>query len=1041
MALNPQTLACALAGLVALGGAAGVARAQTEVEVSSTPSQDLYLKKRPPSGAAVLTPEELEPILKQKEDLANKKRLEAIKLLENLLATNPTGEAEAEALFKLSELYWEEARRQFVLQSHRYDRQVEACRQRDPSCTGEPKLPSLDLRKAESTLLRLVKAHPDFRRIDLVKYLLGFSAFEDSRQDESLAWFRDVITNHPRSPLVPDSWMMVGEYHFGVQNDWAEARNAYAHVLEDPDGPSFDLALFKSAWCDWKLGDTMRAAQRFKQVLDLAEAAEREGDPEKVKRRKQLRNEALDYLIVVFSEDEKVTAKDAYDFMASIGGERYSREILVKLADTFSGQARYGRAVEAYRFLIDLDPLHPDCPTFRIAVIDSFMAQADEDGALEEAKKLGVDYGEGSAWLKANKSNKTAIKKAYRAGETALRSLGKRFHADAQQWEKSRKKPDVDKYKRAAGVYGAYLDRYAKDEHAVEIRYLRAEILFFKLGENEQAGDEYLLVGKSTPIGQFHKDALLKAMAAFEKARPKGLEGKRELTKVDVKFAEAVDLYATLFPADPQIVDVIFRNGKMFYDYGNYDEAVKRFGLIVTRYPDHQNAGSAGDYILDALVKGEDYENVEKWSRELKKAKAFQGKDQQARLDKLIADSIAKSGDKLASAGEFEKAAKAYLRIADEYPKDPRAPTALVNAAAVLEKAKEPERAAATYLEVPKRFPKAKEAPKAAFAAAQTYEQMAYYDKAAEAYAIVAYKYPDDPQAADALYNAGALQQAQGRPKEAIKHYEAYAKRYREERKDAEDVSFRVGVVYEEAGERAKAAEAYGKYAARWRGGKYIVEAHARAARSYMALGREKQTGEEAALAVRAWKQSSKDKQKKLARFAAEARYLEGELIFKDYERVTLNVKPKQLKKHLDKKTDLLVKAQEVYIQVVEYGDPSWATAALYRIGQMFENFANELKNAQVPSELTAEEQEVYRQELDNYVVSIEDRAIEAYKIGYQKALELKVYNKYTKLIREALGRMASSEFPAENEVRSEVKTGDRPPEVPVVKDVERGGE
>src|SRR5678816_4069874 len=95
------------------------------------------------------------------------------------------------------------------------------------------------------------------------------------------------------------------------------------------------------------------------------------------------------------------------------------------------------------------------------------------------------------------------------------------------------------------------------------------------------------------------------------------------LYPVDKKFGEAIDLYATLFPADKTLVGVIFKNGQMFYDYGEYDEAIKRFGVIVTKYPDDENAGPAGDRILSALNKAQDYENIESWARKLKKAKSF----------------------------------------------------------------------------------------------------------------------------------------------------------------------------------------------------------------------------------------------------------------------------------------------------------------------------------------------------------------------------------------------------------------------------------
>ena len=35
----------------------------------------------------------------------------------------------------------------------------------------------------------------------------------------------------------------------------------------------------------------------------------------------------------------------------------------------------------------------------------------------------------------------------------------------------------------------------------MRLRFLRAEILLFKLDKLEEAGDEYMAVGRSTPIG------------------------------------------------------------------------------------------------------------------------------------------------------------------------------------------------------------------------------------------------------------------------------------------------------------------------------------------------------------------------------------------------------------------------------------------------------------------------------------------------------------------------------------------------------------
>src|SRR5262249_7336739 len=246
-------------------------------------------------------------------------------------------------------------------------------------------------------------------------------------------------------------------------------------------------------------------------------------------------------------------------------------------------------------------------------------------------------------------------------------------------------------------------------------------------------------VGKSAPVGKYHKDALLQAMGAFEKLRQPVKTaaaggGKREITDSDRKFAEAADLYATLFPNDKEIVTVIYKNGQFFYDYGDYDEAVKRVGLIVEKYPNDANAGPAGDQILDALNKGKDYENIETWARRLKKTKPFAQRSEQDRLDRLIVDAVFKSGEKYAGGGKYEQAAGFFLRIPKEYPNHPKSAQALNNAGAALEKAKRPEDAAFAYKQLVEKYPQAPQAPDAAFIIARLYEGIAYYAKPAEYY-------------------------------------------------------------------------------------------------------------------------------------------------------------------------------------------------------------------------------------------------------------------------------------------------------------------
>lgn len=1019
-----------------LGLAAPAAAQGTMKELPQTsrgPTSELYIRKRPPSPEAPVLDQQLKALLLSTEKRRDDKRLEAIGLLRGFLDSRPSGEARADGLFKLAELLWEESRRTFLIRMEAFGRELEKCALAKDACV-QPKEPRIDLKEAATLYQDLHDHHPEFRRMDLVTYLIGFAAKEDNREDEAMARFQEVIQRFPGSPLQGDAWMMIGEHYFAL-SEWAKAKDAYKAVGED--AATSDLATFKVAWCEWKLGDSTQAAKDFKRVLDKATRNEREGTESQRRRGASLREEALEYLVVVFTEDRSISPKDVFDFLVSIDGEQYSRDVMVKVAESYAAQAEWDRSTDAYRFLIRMDPEALKSAEFQRAIVANWNSALDLDRAQEEIKVLLDNFGPQTAWAKVQK-NREALVRSLATTEELVRQTAMGIHQEAQRRDKVDKKADLNLYTRAAAAYEQYLAAFggakAGNAQAVELRFYRADILYFKLSRTEEAGDEYLAVGRSAPVGKFHKEALFKAMGAYEKARPKDTVGKAKLYPVDKKFGEAIDLYATLFPADPQLVGVIFKNGQMFYDYGEYDEAIKRFGVIVTKYPDDANAGPAGDRILSALNKAADYENIEDWARKLKKAKSFAAKDQQERLDRLIIESIQKSGDKYAEAGKYEQAATFYLRVPKETTNTQVAAQSMMNAGVMFEKAKQPEKAADIYLEIAERYgeknPELGE--KAAFTAGQVYEKVIFYDRAAQAYELVWKKFRTGARSADALFNAGLLRQALGQNKEAIAHYQEYTKKFAD-RRDAPDVAFNIGVVYESAGDDGPAYKAYDDYAKRYRStGKRMIEAHTRAGRMLVRLGKAGTAKADFAAAQRTWKAASGAAKAAGTPWAAEARYYEGELIFKEYEKVTLDVKPSELEKALKKKSKLLAEAEKVYFSVVDYQDLKWATAALYRIGQVYDGFAESLVNATTPKGLSEEQAQAYRDALDGYVVEIQDKAVQAFEAGYQKAIQMQVYDEYTAKIRESLGRLAGDKYPPERESRARERIGDRPP-VPVL--------
>src|SRR5688500_20198365 len=84
-------------------------KAAQEIDVQRGPACELYIRKRPPAPEAPVLSAELKKLLASTEKRRDDKRSEAIGLLRGVLDSNPTGEARAEAMFKLAALLWAES--------------------------------------------------------------------------------------------------------------------------------------------------------------------------------------------------------------------------------------------------------------------------------------------------------------------------------------------------------------------------------------------------------------------------------------------------------------------------------------------------------------------------------------------------------------------------------------------------------------------------------------------------------------------------------------------------------------------------------------------------------------------------------------------------------------------------------------------------------------------------------------------------------------------------------------------------------------------
>jgi cellulose synthase operon protein C len=980
-------------------------------------------------------PEALRPQLQARLDArvdadvgrAKQLRGEAIELLTKFIGETPREAREMpEALVRLGELEWEAERDRFLERFGAWEkRPVE---QRGPA-------PELDHRVARDLFGRVLRDYRWFEQYDLALYVDGFLAFEQGKEDEATERFERILKDYPQSRFVPDAHMAKAEAIFSGKFDYAGALAEYEKVLTykaQIDPALYGLALFKSAWCYWRIGNTDEAARRFVGVFEATDPGQ-SGDAVNASQRKQLdelQGEALKYVVEVFTEDEKNTAQDLYAFLSKIGGTRFSGKIVRALAEQFYDQAHYERGIEAYELLLKLEPASPDAGRWVLEIAAGYAVTEDWPHLQATFERAIAGYTSASAWARSQADPGNALRTTA-AVEKALREDATSLHAKAQRDRTSRAE-----FEGAAGLYGVYLSKFGQEPRAYEAHFNLGEIDFFRLELNVDAASHYMAAARAIPkdaggaLATMRHDALYNALVALSREMDAKHDVKGE-TEAAKGYAEALDLYAQFYPNDPELPPMFFRQGKHFFDDGKYDAAVKIWGMLLEKFPASPQAHDAGDSILESFSRAKNYENIETWARRLKSLPSFGAARQQERLDALIVQAVFKQGEQKAAAGDHAAAASAYLRAANEFPRDARAAQACVNAeqeAKLAGDAKTLQEAA--KLAMGPAYRDKPESPSGAWIATTTLQAMGLFGDAADiAEQMTSLGDRDHPSYArfeherDAAYNAVVLREAGGEHDRAVIDGGKFLAAY-EGAPEADDVVLQMGRAHQNAGRPKDAAELYKRYLSHARNLDHRAQGLVLLAQAQIKIGDER--GADASLeeAAGLGKKRVRELGAEGKYAAAHARYMEGERVLAKFEEIRIQGDVGQLKARLKRKTELLKDAAKVFLDCVSLGVAEWTTAALYQIGHMYEAFAKALRDSPPPPEVKTEDQKAdFGAQIEEFAVPMEERGLDAYENGWKKAIDLGIYNQWTARMRDALGRLNGELYPPFKETGFDVRS------------------
>jgi tetratricopeptide (TPR) repeat protein len=263
---------------------------------------------------------------------------------------------------------------------------------------------------------------------------------------------------------------------------------------------------------------------------------------------------------------------------------------------------------------------------------------------------------------------------------------------------------------------------------------------------------------------------------------------------------------------------------------------------------------------------------------------------------------------------------------------------------------------------------------------------------------------------ADALFNAGLWWEGVGESDKAITAYRAYLTRFKD-RPDVPRIAYNIALVHEKDGKWAEAArafesftETYGKDSRTAAGQVYLARYQQLLA--YRKVKDARNTERVHEELVRGWARLSPEEKQRpeLLNAYGHARFLAVEYDWQRY----VGIKFKSvatIRRDLAAKQQSIQKLEKAYTDVLATGSGEWGIAALTRVGLAYSDFARNILESPDPAGLDEEQLAMYRGELENLAMPLEDKANEALEKALSKAYELALYNEWTLAAQEQVNR------------------------------------
>ncbi len=890
-------------------------------------------------------------------------------------------------LFQLSEWELRREKLKYNIDLEKYDvyfRRFE----RDSMKYPEPEEPRLTYQTVLHLNRRLIDEFPDLPFLDKIKYRMGVCLFEIGKRDSAKLVFIGLVNDHPDSSYIPELLFRIGECNFDG-DQFHEALRYYNQIIDrHPDTSFFGLALYKRAWCYYRLNDYSEALSTFFYLLSDIKLIESIDCELLGKSQTELVNETVEYIAISFSDYGGTS--EFLDFVNSMGNFDYTHRVLQKMAEIYYQRNFYEEAITADEKILELFPLIESAPQAQFNLFECFEKMGDYNKAFMIRTLFMKLYGPGSRWAQINET------KARREQiDSLLQSID--FIIATPYLSRADSLFKAEKFTLSTEVYKNFLKTYLKDERSPHAAYYLAES-FYALADLKNAAIAYRYVATGFPDSDLAEDAAYNRVVCYDQLMSQAADNEGDtliwrqnnrmyLIRLDSesqkKFILACRDFMKWYPGSIKNFELKLKLADIFIRQEQNTLAENILNPVLLAIIKHRQGVQ---YFIKALemmgyvkFKQGEYFDAEKYYTYLIK----QNPDSTQLVEKsktMLASTSFKIAEQLKIQGDNFQAAARFEKTAAESREAQVAEAALFEAAIQYETAGKIERAAINFEKFCTKFPNSQNIEQALYHAATDREKLSQWYFAAKNYLALYHRNPNSAQGASALFAAGIMYENTKDWNQVVGIFNEYLKTFLGEENQLWEAMFKTGYAHEQMGHILKA---YGFY-------QQIIDKH-------------QMLVQKGAVAD--------------DYIAAQTRFRMGEM--RHMEFVKIELKP-PFEKNLKLKQNAFNEMLKQLVEVARYNVAEWTTAAFYRIGNVYEEFCQDILKSPSPPNLSKEELKNYWYVIrQDWILPLQAEALKYYQTNEKLALENKVDNEWVRKTRDR-ARFLKGELTASQRLRED---------------------